>query len=408
MPVDSLPVVRIKPRRALPFFSRHPWVFAGAIHSVSGLPQTGDQVIVRSHEGQFIGYGLFNPESNIRVRMYSWEENRPIEEELFVGRVEQAVRLRTELFAGSPQAKACRLIFSEGDRLSGLTVDQYGDWLAVQWTSAALRRFTDPILDCLSDLVQPQGIWLRTEKGIKQQEGLNLNDGLVRGESPPSPLVIPDGALEFEVDLCSGQKTGFYFDQRDNRQRIPHYLRGDRVLDLCCYTGGFSLHAAKAGESVRVTGVDSSASALEVARRNAERNGLADRVHWVCEDVFDFVEQQGEAGEQYDLIVLDPPKLARTRGGLNRALKAYVRLNRAAMRCLRPGGTLVTCSCSGHVSRDDFDQIVAQSALEAGSEAQILERRGQAADHPVFASCLETSYLKCTVARVFPTELTSE
>lgn len=398
MPAES--IVVLKPRRALPFFSQHPWVFAGAIGSVSGRPDLGDEVIVRSHEGKFVARGLFNPHSNIRVRLYSWDESRPLNEEFWRERVRSAVQFRLHLFEGTPTVQACRLIFSEADGLSGLTVDRAGDWLVVQWTSAALQLHQSAILQELESLLNPQGIWLRTEKGIKALEGLDIEDGLVSGIAPPSSLQIEENGILFSVDLQAGQKTGFYYDQRDNRRLMQTYTRGGRVLDVCCYSGAFSLAAAKLGGARDVVAVDSSQSALELAQQNAELNGVSDRIQFHCDDAFDFLDQQVAEGEQYDVVVLDPPKLARTRGGLERAAKAYVRLNTQGMKVLSPNGILITCSCSGLLQREDFQQVVARAALESGRRVQILEERGQAPDHPVSTSCLETSYLKCLVCRV--------
>jgi len=398
--LDKLPVVVLKSRRALPFFSQHPWVFAGAIGSVSGRPDVGAEVLVRSHEGKFIARGLFNPHSNIRVRLYRWEEQPGLDEEFWRSRVRSAVAFRQKLFAGTPAARACRLIFSEADGLSGLTVDRVNDWLVVQWTSAALHHFQQPILEELQLLLSPKGIWLRTEKGIKAQEGLEIEDGLLAGEAPPSALEIEENGLRLAVDLQAGQKTGFYYDQRENRRLLGTYGRGGRVLDMFCYSGAFALSAARLGEAREVVAVDSSNSALELARRNAELNSLTDRIQFHCEDAFEFLETQVEAGEKYDVVILDPPKLARSRSGLERAAKAYVRLNQLGMNVLNPDGILITCSCSGHVQREDFQQILSRASLECGRRVQILEERGQAPDHPVAISCLETSYLKCTVCRV--------
>jgi 23S rRNA (cytosine1962-C5)-methyltransferase len=396
---SSAAVVTLKPRRALPFFSEHPWVFAGAIAAVSGMPDVGDPVIVRSHEGQFIAHGLFNPMSNIRTRLYSWQADVPLNDEFWNARVQSAVSFRRKLFAGLPAERACRLIFSESDGLSGLTVDRMNDWLVVQWTSAALAMRQPAIVEQLQSLLEPQGILLRTERGIKEQEGLEIEDGLIAGIPPAGPLQIEENGMRLTVDLLSGQKTGFYFDQRENRNVLKKYVRGGRALDLCCYTGAFAVAAGLAG-CEDVLAVDSSQSALDLARRNAEANGLADRIRFHCEDVFEFLEAQQLTGEKYDVIVLDPPKLARSRSGIDRALKAYARLNRMAMALLNPDGILVTCSCSGHVSREDFEQVLARASLDAERRLQILEERGQAADHPVSVHCLETSYLKCFVCRV--------
>jgi len=400
MTSSQLPIVILKPRRALPFFSQHPWVFAGAIGSVSGRPDVGAEVIVRSHEGKFIAKGLFNPNSNIRVRLYTWNEEQSLDDAFWQSRVRRAIEFRQKLFAESPTLSACRLIFSESDGLSGLTVDRVNDWLVVQWTSAALHQRAPAILQELNTLLTPRGIWLRTEKGIKVAEGLEIEDGLISGVAPPASLEIEENGLTFSVDLQSGQKTGFYYDQRENRALMQTYVRGGRVLDVCCYSGAFALSAARLNHVTEVVAVDSSRSALELARTNAERNGVAGKISFHCDDAFDFLDAQVAAGEKYDAIVLDPPKLARSRSGLERAAKAYVRLNKLAMESLNPDGILITCSCSGHVQREDFQQIIARASLEAGRPVQILEERGQAADHPVSVYCLETSYLKCTVCRV--------
>lgn len=396
----SLPIVTLKPKRALPFFSQHPWMYANAIKTISETPDVGDAVLVQTHDGKFVGYGLYNPHSKIRVRMYSWSRAEELDDEFWGKRIIAAAKLRERLFQGSSSAQACRLIFSEADRLSGLIVDRFADWLVLQWTSAALATRQKVILEAIQELFQPKGIWLRTEKGIRELEGLELEDGLLAGEKPPRPLFVEENSLQFGVDLIEGQKTGFYFDQRDNRQVAASYAANARVLDVCCYTGSFALNAAKVESCRRVDAIDSSESALEMARRNADLNDLGTKIHFQQADMFESLEELNSDAKKYDLVILDPPKLARTRGGLNRAAKAYVRLNRLAMQLISENGILMTCSCSGHVSREDFEQIIAQAALESGRNVQILEQRGQAVDHPVATSCLETNYLKAFLCRV--------
>lgn len=396
----ELPVITLKPKKALPFFSRHPWMYASAIKTVSATLDVGAEVIVRAHDGQFIGRGLYNPQSKIRVRLYSWTESENLGPEFWHARIRSAVELRKKMYGSGPVWKACRLIFSESDGLSGLIVDRVDDWLIVQWTSAALVTRQVEILEFLQAELSPKGIWLRTEKGIRELEGLDVHDGLLAGEVPPRPLFIEENGLQFGVDLVEGQKTGYYFDQRENRNVFGSLAGGARVLDVCCYTGSFALNAAKHPECKHVHAIDSSASALEMARRNAELNELQSKLTFEQGDAFEVLEELRSRQERYDLIVLDPPKLARTRGGLNRAIKAYVRMNRLAMELLTPNGYLMTCSCSGHVSRNDFEEILARAALEVNRTVQILEERGQAADHPVVVSCLETSYLKSFLCRV--------
>ncbi len=395
----QLPHVVLKRRRALPFFSGHPWVFAGAIDRVSGGIEPGAEVRVVSHEGQFIARGLYNPDSNIRVRLYAWDEDQALDAEFWGSRLRDAIGLRERLFAGRPDERACRLVFSEGDGVSGLTVDRYGDHLLLQWTSRALAQREPEIVEQLQNLLRPAGIWRRTEKGIGQLEGLDIQDGLIAGSEPPRPLFVEEHGLRYGVDVVAGHKTGFYFDQRDNRAAAARYLSG-RVLDLFCYTGGFGLAALKLGQAEQVLAVDSSEPALTVARQNAELNDLANRIQFEPAVALTKLQQLGENGERFDGIILDPPKMARTRGGRERALKGYAHLNRAALDVLQPGGILVTCSCSGLVSRSDFEQVLAHVAADSKRRIQILESRGQAADHPVSAQCLESAYLKCFICRV--------
>jgi 23S rRNA (cytosine1962-C5)-methyltransferase len=393
------PRVILKPRRALPFFSGHPWVFAGAIERIAGSAEPGAEVDVVSHEGRFIARGLLNPDSNIRVRLYSWQEGQPLDAEFFRARLADALSLRGKLFEGRTEERACRLIFSEGDALSGLTLDRYGDHLLLQWTSRALAQRESMFVELLQQLLRPAGIWRRTEKGIGEAEGLEVADGLIAGSEPPRPLFVEEHGIRYGVDVVAGHKTGFYFDQRDNRAAAARYLSG-RVLDMFCYTGGFSLAAVRLGQAAHVLAVDSSEPALVVARQNAELNNAADRIRFEPAVALQKLQQLKADGQVFDGIVLDPPKMARTRGGLERALKGYVHLNQLAVELLEPGGVLVTCSCSGLVSRSDFEQVLAHVASETHRRIQILESRGQASDHPVSAQCLETAYLKCMICRV--------
>jgi 23S rRNA (cytosine1962-C5)-methyltransferase len=395
----SKPTVIIRPRRAQPFFNRHPWVFAGAIAKIDGQPAPGDEVVVQSKDGQFIGRGLFNPNSNIRVRLYSWDESVELTKEFWDARIADAIALR-ETLPGRSTNTARRLVASEADGLSGLTVDQYGDWLLVQLTSLALGTRREELFDLLQKHVTPRGIILRTEKGIRELEGLEQRDGLVRGEEPPRPLEIRENGLTFLVDVCTGQKTGCYLDQRDNRTAVARYVQGHRLLDLFSYSGGFGITAAKLGEAASVVCVDSSEPALELARSNAEVNAVADRIECVQSDVFRFLKDAAARGDKYDTVILDPPKMARRQAGLAKALRGYHSLNQLAVSVVRPGGLLVTCSCSGHVSREDFEQMLSGVATSSGRTIRILESRGQAADHPVSPNCPENRYLKCLICRV--------
>jgi 23S rRNA (cytosine1962-C5)-methyltransferase len=394
----STPRVVLGVRRAKPFFGRHPWVFAGAIAAVEGEPADGDEVELVSHEGVFIARGLFNSQSKIRVRLYSWQPDTPLDRTFFRNRLEAALRLRRDILGLDAPAGACRLVFSESDGLSGLTVDRYGRWLVVQFTALALARRRDLLVELLVELFQPEGIYLRTERGIRQLEGLELQDGPLWGKVPEGPVLIEEEGLKFLVNIAEGQKTGFYLDQRDNRRAAARLAAGRRVLDAFCYTGGFGLHAALAG-ATSVLGLDISEPALTLARETAALNGL-NNVAFRHGDVFAQLDALTTAGERFGVVILDPPKFARDRHAIEEALRGYQRLQTRALRLLEPDGILVTSCCSGLITQDMLTSLLAQLAAEERRDVQILERRGQAADHPVAASCLETSYLKCLLCRV--------
>jgi len=290
-------------------------------------------------------------------------------------------------------------VFSESDGLSGLTVDRFDRWLVVQFTSLALFAKREPILRELARLAGAEGIMLKGEKGIPSQEGLKVEEGVVFGTMPDGPIEIADNGLTYAIDLATGQKTGFYLDQRDNRRAVARYAKDRRVLDLFCYSGGFAINALVHGGATSALGIDTSTPAVELARRNAVANH-ARTARFEAADVFETLETLRGSGKKFGLVVCDPPRYARHAKALEDAVRAYLRLNRAAVEVLEPGGILATCSCSGLVDRNLFSDILGQVAELSGRPIQILEQRGQAADHPVSASCLETEYLKCVIARV--------
>jgi 23S rRNA (cytosine1962-C5)-methyltransferase len=394
----SLPRVILKPRRARPFFARHPWVFVTSIDRVEGDPKPGDEVVVVSYEGQFIARGLFNHRSAIRVRLYRWDD-APIDDEFLSDRLARALELRSGLLGFNGPKSAARIVFSESDGLSGLTVDRFDRWLVAQFTSLALFEKRDFLIRRLVELTGAQGVLLRGEKGIPSQEGLKVEEGLVFGSLPEEPIEILENDLTYRVDLATGQKTGFFLDQRDNRRAVAGYAEGRRVLDLFCYSGGFSLNALHHGKASSTLGFDTSVPAIELARQNTIANHVR-AARFEVADVFDTLEALRASGEKFGLVISDPPKFARHPKALEDAVKGYLRLNRAAVEVLEPGGVLVTCSCSGLVDRMLFLDILGQVAELSNRPIQILEQRGQAADHPVSASCLETEYLKCVIARV--------
>ena len=389
--------VVIKPRRARPFFARHPWVFANSIERIEGEPIAGEEVEVVSHEGVFIARGLLNPFSGIRVRLYRWDGG-PLDEDFWRGRLADAVRLRVRLGLLSSPRSACRLVFSESDGLSGLTVDRYAGTLVAQFTSLALFGRRAALLGLLAAEVEHEGIWLKTESGIAGREGLPPVGEVAAGTVPEGPIQVEENGLLFAVDVRSGQKTGFYIDQRENRRTVASYAAGRDVLDVFCHGGAFALNALRLGSAKSALGIDSSAPSIGSARANAEANGVA--AEFETGDAFETLERFEAEGRRFGLVVVDPPKFARTGDAVEDALKRYLRLNRAAVGVLEPDGLLATCSCSGHVDRQLFAQMLGQVAELSGRPIQILEQRGQAADHPVSASCLETDYLKCFICRV--------
>ena len=394
------PTVVVKPRRALPFFSRHPWVFSGAIARVDGDPAPGSEVDLLSHEGKFIGRGLYNPDSNIKVRLYTWDSQVDLDEAFWAQQVDTAVAMREQVFGEHGPRTARRLIFSEADGLSGLVVDRYGDWLLMQMTSRALAQRQEHLIDLLRKRLQPRGIWLRTEKGVLESESLELHDGLVDGTEPPRPLFIEEHGVRYGVDVVQGQKTGHFLDQCENREVVSRYVQGHRVLDAFCYSGGFSLAALKLGQAAHVLAIDSSESALRTAAANAELNEVASRLELEQGDAFQCLERYVSEGRQFETVVLDPPKMARHRRGVAQALKGYQRLNRSALALLPRGGILVTCTCSGLVDSTAFEGMLAAVAVRAGRSLQVLESRRAAADHPVALSCPENDYLRCYICRV--------
>ncbi len=393
--------IYLKKGKEKSFLLKHPWIFSGAIEA-SSLSKVqiadGETVSVYSSLKQFIGYGLYNSNSQIRVRLYSFLESQILNDDFFTNRMESIIKKRKSILSPIVYNNACRLIFSEADQFSGLTVDKFSEYLSLQITSLALWFKKDIIIETLVKLINPKGIYLRTEKGIGEEEGLHITDGLIWGEASKEPIIIEENAIKFIVNISTGQKTGFYNDQRENRLISGQYAKGKRCLDICTYTGGFALNLASQGAQ-SVIAVDVSQSALLLAQQNAELNQLKN-IEFHKEDGFKYLEQQIIEGKEYDLIVLDPPKFTHSKSTASQALKGYIQLNTMAMKCLSENGILITCSCSGRISREDFQFAILQASLSAKKNVQILERRGSAIDHPYSPYCPETDYLKCFICCV--------
>lgn len=397
MPTDQPTYLAVKPSRQFPFLSRHPWVHLSSLAHDGGDLESGQVVDLTGPDGQWIARGLVNPRSRLRLRLYTWDQEVSLDAGFIRNRIDQAIA-RRELIGAAAADGAQRIVFSESDGLSGLVVDRYADYLSVQITSGGLDHYREAILDHLQATLQPAGICLRIDEKTASHEGLTQTDQWVRGEQPGGPLLFRQNGLSWSVDLLGGQKTGTYLDQQANHAAAAHYLRGRRVLDVCCYAGGFGLVAAAAGAAT-VIGIDGSDKALATAAENAARNEITN-IEFVKADCFDYLNQAANAGESFDAVVLDPPRFAGSRHQIEAALRAYQKLNAAAVDLLPPGGVLVTNSCSGRVSRSDFLNMLCNVARRRGRPITILESRGASPDHPISASCPETDYLKCMICEV--------
>ena len=389
----------MKPRRAKPFFMRHPWVFSGAVRSTDGEPQNGDVVRVTDDRNTFIGWALYNADSQIVARLVSWNKDEVVDEGFWAAKIAQARFLREDILRLHERTDAYRLCHSESDGIPGLVVDRYGDYLVCQLHTAGLVARRDLFLRILGAQFRPRGILDASDPEILKKENCPSSRGLLVGEAPPARIELREGKLKFLVDVAGGQKTGWFLDQRDNRWSAARFAQGRRVLDVFCYTGGFGLVAAIEGKASEVVGVDRSKAAIAVAEENARLNRVQN-ITFRTESAVAEMSRLCEAGERFGLVVLDPPRFARSRAALPRALEGYHKVNALGMRLVEPGGTLVTCSCSHHVSEEHLVAAVNSAAVDTGRTVQIIERRSQAPDHPVIASCPESRYLKCLICRV--------
>jgi 23S rRNA (cytosine1962-C5)-methyltransferase len=394
-------VVVLKRNRAKPVLQRHPWIYSGAIERVEGDPVDGDVVDVRDAGNNWLARGYYNAQSQIVVRLLTWQQDEQIDADFWRRRLEHAIAARQAL-ADDPATDAYRLAHAESDYLPGLIVDCYGDWLVMQFLTLGVERRRDELVSLLVDLVDGvRGICERSDVDVREREGLEQRTGLLWGQEPPEEIEVVENGRRFLVDVRQGHKTGFYLDQRENRARLPAFCAGAEVLDAFSYVGGFGVYAA-AGGAKTVTLVDSSAPALELARRNLAVNGCESaEVEFVEGNVFSVLRGYRAQERQFDVVVLDPPKLAHSGREVERAARAYKDVNLLAFQLLRPGGVLFTFSCSGAVSADLFQKIVFGAALDAGRDAQIIGYLAQGSDHPVALTFPEGAYLKGLICRVW-------
>ncbi len=394
-------IVILKRNRAKPVLQRHPWVFSGAIERIEGDARDGDVVEVRDAGRNWLARGYLNRRSQIVARLLTWQQDEPIDRDFWRRRLARAVAAR-QFLADGPNVTAYRLVHAESDYVPGLIVDRYGDWLVVQFLTLGVERWKDELVDSLVGLVDGvRGVYERSDADVRAKEGLEPSTGLLWGEEPPELVEVLEGDCRFLVDVRQGHKTGFYLDQRENRARLASFCAGMEVLDVFAYTGGFGVVCAATG-AAGVTLVESSASALDLARRNLALNGIEDRIiDYVEGDAFSVLRGYRAEGRHFDVVVLDPPKFARSEREVKRASRAYKDINLLACQLLRPGGILFTFSCSGAVSADLFQKIVFGAALDAGREGQIVGHLSQGADHPVALTFPEGAYLKGLICRVW-------
>ncbi len=391
--------VIIKPGREKSLLRRHPWVFSGAIERIEGNPSSGETVEVLLHGGTLIGRGAYSPSSQIAVRIWSFDPSETISPEFFSHRLFRAIAMRGDAASCSDKG-AARLVNAESDGLPGVVVDRYANWLVVQLMTAGAEYWRECIARELNRILPSSGIYERSDVDVRSKEGLPLRKCLLRGAEPPELVEIIENGNRFAVDIRNGHKTGFYLDQSDNRRIVSELARGADVLDCFSYTGGFAVAAVSAGAR-RAICVDSSAEALELSRRNFLANGLeSGSVEHVEGDVFAVLRRYRDEGRRFDLVVLDPPKFAESRSLIGRASRGYKDINLLAMKLIETGGVLVTFSCSGLVSPELFQKIVADAALDAGRYAVIVRRLFQAWHHPVALPFPEGSYLKGLVCKV--------
>jgi 23S rRNA (cytosine1962-C5)-methyltransferase len=393
------PTASLKPHREESLQGGHLWIFSGALQQPPHWIAPGGLIDVKSSTGQFVARGYYNPRTDIAIRILTHDIEQVIDEDFLRKRIRSAVDLRRVIDPN--KTNTYRLINSEGDGLAGLIVDRYAEILVAQIHTAGIERLRTQLIDALMKETDARGLLLRNDNQSRRREGLELEEPQVVSGGVPMQVTVRENDVLFLVDTWQGQKTGFFLDQRDKREALRKYAVAKRVLNCFSYTGGFSVYAALTSEKTYVTSVDISAPAIEAARQQFILNGLDPNQHqFLVEDIFDYLEHAQSAGEQFDVVVLDPPAFAKTQSARANALKAYRRLNTLGMQVLRPGGILLTCSCSGVIGMDDMLAVVSISAQRSHRSVQLLETYTHGVDHPINIAMPETAYLKVVICRI--------
>ena len=389
MNTAALPVVRLKIERR----SNHPWIFQKMVEKPVAKPKPGTIVDIVDVTGTWVGRGFYNGHSRIALRVLTENPDEAVDQTFFAARIRAAVALRRDLLRLDEVSDAWRVVHSEGDGLSGLVVDRYGDLLVVEFFSAGAFRHRQWIYAALREAFPDCRFYSFAEEHVQKQESFDF-----RAPDAPAPSVISEYGLKFRASPGSGHKTGFFADQRDNREFLSRFTAGKRVLDICCNSGGFAIYAKARGEAEEVIGIDLDEEILEIAEKNARLNNA--KVRFVQADLFPWLRDAGARGEQFDVVILDPAKLTRDRDQVIPALKKYLDMNKLAMSVVKPGGILLTCSCTGLVSEEQFLDMLRRAAFYAGRTVQILKVAGAGGDHPFMAHVQESRYLKAVFCRV--------
>lgn len=372
----------------------HLWVFSNEIAEIRNISTNGEIVEIRDHRGSFVGKAYLNQHSLISCRILSYQKEN-INKDFFRQRIKSALERRQRLLPG---LTSYRLIHSEGDFLPGLIIDKYADTICLQTLTLGMELWKDIICDILEELLAPKLIIERNDSTIRILEGMQEKKGILRGEGE-TKILIEENNNRFMVDLLEGQKTGFFLDQRENRLRLSNYVKGQRALDCFCYSGAWSVAAAKAGAQ-EVVGVDISPKAIELAAENAKLNEVSEVCKFIQADVFEFLRNSLKEGEKFDLIILDPPAFVKSKKELKNALTGYREINLSAMKLLKDNGILITSSCSYHIDKETFIHVLVKSGEDARKMVRLLELRTQGRDHPILLPMRETEYLKCAIVEV--------
>jgi len=371
----------------------HPWIFKSDIEKTDGSCEPGGIVDVYSHKNKFLGRGYMNPKSQITIRMLT-----NIHEEIDYGFFRKRIQAAWEYRKKVADPGSCRVVFAESDFLPALVVDKFSDVLVLQTSALGIDRFKDEIVDILKELIQPAGIYERNDLSVRTLEGMEERKGYLSEPFPTRVRMLENG-IQFDVDVENGQKTGYFLDQKENRAAIRPFVQDAKVLDCFSHTGSFAIHAAFYGAK-KVLGIDISEHAVEFATRNAALNNLQDRCKFEVANTFDRLREYYDRKESFDTIILDPPAFTKSRSSMEGAVRGYKEINLRAMKIIRSGGFLITCSCSQHMDPEMFMDILYNAAFDAKRKVRLIEYRSQAKDHPVLLAAEETEYLKCAILQI--------